>query len=46
MNEEEQRRQLAEMTKRVLQEDLELAMSIMRDFNARWMNEQHKKVAA
>lgn len=46
MNEEKQRRQLEEMAKHVLKEDLELAIRIMRDFQARWMNEAYKKGAA
>lgn len=43
MSEEEKRRQLEEMAKHVLKEDLELAIRIMRDFQARWMNEAYKK---
>ena len=46
MNEEEQRRKLEEMAKHVLKEDLELAISIMRDFQARWLNEGYKNGAA
>ena len=46
MSEEEQRRQLEEMAKHVLKEDLELVIRIMRDFQARWMNEAYKKGAA
>lgn len=46
MSEEEKRRQLEEMAKHVLREDLELAIRIMRDFQARWMNEAYKKGAA
>lgn len=46
MSEQAKRRQLAALSEKVLTEDLDLAISVMMDFAARWLNERNKKGAA
>lgn len=46
MTAEQKRSQLAKLTKRILDEDLDLALSVMMDFAIHALNEKNKKGAA
>lgn len=46
MTAEQKRKQLAKLANRILEDDLELALSVMMDFAIRALNEENKKGAA